>query len=87
MTYRDPFIELLLKADKKVFAGINFPLGLLKSVFSHKARVSFFGEIWPFFSSYTSYDRIKSLFTKKDHKQDQEESPDAAPETFFISFL
>ena len=39
-----------------------------------------------FSSSYTSYDRIKSLVTKKDHKQDQKSHQLLHLRLFFISF-
>ena len=48
--------------------------------------MSFCSKIWPFFSSYTSYDRIKSLVTKKDHKQDQKSHQLLHLRLFFISF-
>ena len=39
-----------------------------------------------FSSSYTSYDRIKSLVTKRDHKQDQKSHQLLHLRLFFISF-
>ena len=70
---RSFYWALLLKANTKKYFT--------------KVRMSFCSKIWPFSSSYTSYDRIKSLVTKKDHKQDQKSHQLLHLRLFFISFF